>query len=313
VDGAAWPPRSPAPLGEEPAAVVRRVVAAQIRGELGNLNLALQEGRRGLRSLGRTAGAIPRALEAGGFHNEDARGLAPLVARAGRIEWIIDILTRTGRALSEASDGLAGALVGVGDATRTAAKFEKRMTVLGLNAILLASRMGTEGRAMVEVAQQLRDIARSITERISLLRQDTEGIAATAGSLDAVQGKTPAERLIAAAEATGQVSDLARSVGRQLGQMAAARPAADIAEAFQRAEQELSDFAGLVRWLAGVADRSDAGSSSEPHLSSGMEAIIAEVRGLYLMQSERRIHDALFPELAVVLQAEDTESTLLFA
>ncbi len=302
-----------AQLDGEAAATVRRIAGAQIRGALSDLNHAVHEGRRGLRSLGRTAGAIPRALEAGGFQDEDAGGLAPLVAGAGRIERAIEGLTRTGRVLSEASDGLARALAGVGDATRTAAEFEKRMTVLGLNAILLASRMGSEGRAMVEVAQQLRDIARSITERISLLRQDTEGIAATAGGLDAPEDGAPAGRLAAAIEATGQVSDLARSVEHQLGEMAAARPAADIAEAFQGAERELANFAGPVQWLVAAADRLDPGGSRGRFPSNATEDTLAEVRRVYTMQAEREIHDAMFPHLAAPATAEGVERDELFA
>lgn len=298
---------------DEAARIIRRVAAVQIREALGDLGRALSEGCRGLRSLGRTAGAIPRALETGGFQSEDAGGLAPLVAGSGRIERAIGGLSRTGNTLSEASDGLAQALAGVGDATRSAAEFEKRMTVLGLNAILLASRMGSEGRAMVEVAQQLRDIAQGITERISLLRQDADGIATTASGLDASGNGSPSDSLAAATEAMRQVSELARSVDRQLGEMAAARPAADIAEAFRMAEQELGLYLVRAQALLGAADRLEPSSEPLLTLSEAGEELAAEVRRVYTMQAERDAHDAMFPQLAALDATAPEEEDVLFA
>jgi hypothetical protein len=299
--------------GPVPVPLLHRLAAAQLRGAVQDLGHALQEGRRCLRSLGRTAGAIPVALATGGFQGQDAGGLAPLVAGAGRIERAIEGLTRTGRVLSEASDGLARALAGVGEATRPAAEFETRMTVLGLNAILLSSRMGSEGRAMVEVAQQLRDIARSITELIALLRQDTEGIAVIAGGLDMPEDAVLAGQLAAAAQATGEVSALARAVDRQLGEMAEARPAAEIAQAFLQSERELLGFESGTRALLTLADRLAPPGLPVPLLPSGAEEAVADIRRLYTMQAERVIHDALFPHLAAPIPPGNPEDEVIFA
>lgn len=298
--------------GPVPVLLLHRLAAAQLRGALEELGQALQEGRRGLRALGRTAGAIPEALAAGGFQGEDAGGLAPLMAGARRIGEAVEGLTRSGHALSGTSEGLATALAGVGEATRTAAEFEKRMTVLGLNAILLSSRMGPEGRAMVEVAQQLRDLARSITELISLLRQDTEGIAATAGGLEAPEDGLLADRLAAALEATGEVSALARSVGLRLGEMRAARPAAEIAQAFRQAEREFEEFGASAAALADVARRLDPPGQPGPALPTGAGETLAGIRRIYTMQAERQIHDALFPQLAAPAAVEPDGEDVLF-
>lgn len=280
-----------------PPALLGRLAARQIRGATDDLSHALQHSRRDLRALGRTAGAIPAALAEGGFRGDTGGGLAPLVRGARAIEGAIDGLARTGRVLSEASGGLARALAGVGAATRAAAEFEARMTVLGLNAILLSSRMGSEGRAMVEVAQQLRDIARGITELIGQLRQDTEAIATTAAALAAPEDEALEGRLATALAATGEVSMLASAVGAQLEEMAAARSAGEVAQAFCRAEGELEAFAARVLDLEEVALALDPPGAAPPCPPEAGEDALA-IRRTYSMEAERAIHDAVFPDLA---------------
>lgn len=299
-----------------PAALLRRLAARQLGAAAADLGQALQEGRRNLRALGRTSGAIPEALARGGFRGGEAGGLAPLVRGARGIESAVDGLARTGRALAEASDALSRTLGGVGAATRAAAEFETRMTVLGLNAILLSSRMGSEGRAMVEVAQQLRDIARGITELIARLRQDTEAIAATAAALALPEEAGPDAaldaRLGAAHAAAAEVSLLASAVGAQLEEMAATRSAAEISQAFGSAEGELEGFAARVLTLGGVVAELDPPGAPLPPLPPEGEAEVAALRRLYTTQAERTVHDALFPHLAPETAPVAEEDDILF-
>ncbi len=285
--------------------VLRRLAGRQLRSALADLHHALHEGRRCLRGLGRTAGAIPEAIATGGLSGTGAGGLEHLTEGAARIERAIDGLTRTGQALADASSDLSRTLSGVGQATRTAAEFERRMTVLGLNAILLSSRLGTEGRAMVEVAQQLRDIARSITEAIAELRTDTEGIAATAGGLDVPEDGALAGRLVSAATAAGQVSDFARTVREQLAEMGSLRASADIAETFWQAERDLEAFGEVAQRLEVLALGLDhPGTALLPLDPSAADAVSA-IRRIYTMQSERDLHDELFPAPAPAVPRGD--------
>jgi hypothetical protein len=198
-----------------------------------------------------------------------------------------------GRGLSEASEGLARTLGAVGRATRTAAEFEGRMTVLGLNAILLSSRLGTEGRAMVEVAQQLRDIARSITEVIAQIRLDIEAIADTAGGLDVPEDEALAQRLAAAAEAAAEVSRLADGVGGHLREMDAIRRGGDLAQGFWTAEKVLDDFALAAAALEPLAAALDPPGEAPGPLPASLREALQPIRRLYTMQSERDLHDAL--------------------
>jgi hypothetical protein len=182
----------------------------------------------------------------------------------------------------------------VGRATRTAAEFEGRMTVLGLNAILLSSRLGTEGRAMVEVAQQLRDISHSITEVIAQIRQDTEAIAATAGGLDVPEDEALAARLAEAAEAAGEVSLLASGVGGHLRELDARRRGGDLAQGFWRADKVLEDFAAAAAALAPLAAALDSGAEEAAALPAELREAALPIRRLYTMRAERDLNDALF-------------------
>ncbi len=294
--------------GSPPPALLRRLAALQVRGALSDLTHAMHEGRRCLRGLGRTAGAISGTVAIGEFGGEGAGGLAPLIDRAERIETAIEGLSRTGRGLSQASESLAQTLGEVGRATQTAAEFERRMTVLGINAILLSSRLGTEGRAMVEVAQQLRDIARNITEVIAQLRHDTEGIALTAGGLDKPEDEALSGRLVIAAEAAAQVSLLGHTVGEQLVQMKALQDAGDIAETFWRAERDLETFSRSAESLERVAALLEQVGERMPNLPAGAEEGVSAIRCIYTMQAERDIHDALFPKLAPTKPDEASNS-----
>lgn len=309
--------RAEDPRDPVPAPVLGRLAALQLRAALSDLNHALHEGRRCLRGLGRSAGAVPDAVAINELEGHGPRGLAPLMEGARRIETTIEGLTQAGQGLAEASAGLAATLGGVGRATRRAAEFEKRMTVLGLNAILLSSRLGSEGRAMVEVAQQLRDIARSITEVIALLRQDTEGIADTAGGLDVPEDEALARRLIAADEAADEMSLLAGSVRSQLAEMGALRSGSEIAETFRTAERELAAFQDGAAALAVLADRLDSLSGPLPPLPAGAEEAVAAIRRIYTMKAERDVHDGLFPQWAPLAAEgppqEDVDDIVLFA
>jgi hypothetical protein len=93
--------------------------------------------------------------------------------------------------------------------------------------------------------------------------------------------------------------------------MAEARPAAEIAQAFLRSEQELVGFAAGTRALSDLAASLDPPGLPVPALPPGAEDVIADIRRLNTMQAERAIHDALFPQLAAPIPAaQDTEEIL---
>ena len=190
------------------AGALRILAAAQLRAALEDLDGSSHKAVRHLSALARTAADIPRAGAIESLRSGGRDGLGALVSASGRIEVVIGRLTETTHRLTGSSWGLADTLADAGQDAGEAAEFERRMTVLGLNAILLASRLGPEGRAMEEVAQQQRNIARSIIDVMSRLRGDLEGVVSAAGDLHDSEDQDLTAALQGAEGATVEVKAL---------------------------------------------------------------------------------------------------------
>ncbi|TNC52003.1 hypothetical protein FHG66_04155 [Rubellimicrobium rubrum] len=293
--------------------MLHRLGAAQLRGALIDLRSSLQVAGRHIRAMSRMGAEIPRAGAISAIRGGQD-GLGVLLSAASGMETVIERLSdRSGR-LTVTSRGLAATLAGAGQNADQAAEFERRMTVLGLNAILLASRLGSEGRAMEEVAQQQRDIARSIIEVMGLLRKELEAVVVTSGALDAPEDETLTGTLHAAAEAALEISILSGRVRGHLAAMDSVRGSDEIAVVVERAGRELDHFMDMAKGLdevARVLDQGHVAAEAPP----GHSETFARVRTLYSMQSERDIHDRMFPrDAAAEIAAEpEEEDDFLFA
>jgi len=280
--------------GARVAEALRVLAAAQLRAALEDLGQDTHAAVRQLRGLARTAADIPRIGAVDALRGDGRDGLGALTSASARIERVIATLTGASSRLTASSQGLAGKLADTGQNVGEAAEFERRMTVLGLNAILLASRLGPEGRAMEEVAQQQRDIARSIIDVMGQLRRDLEGVVVASGELDTGADKDLTVTLRTAEGIASEIMGLSSRVKGHLTAMEAVRDAGDILELVDQARAQIEGFAQVAAGLQDVArglDRSSipGGMGDEEH------ALLAWARSLYSMQAERAVHDALFP------------------
>ncbi len=281
------------PDGGLPPAVLHGLAAAQLRGALGDLRASLRVASRHIRAMGRVGAEIPRAGAISAIRGGQD-GLGVLLSAASGMEAIIERLADASGRLTTASRGLVATLAGAGQNADQAAEFERRMTVLGLNAILLASRLGPEGRAMEEVAQQQRDIARSIIEVMGLLRQELEMVVTTSDALDAPEDEVLAVALQSAAEAALEISVLSGRVRGHLATMESVRGSDEIAVVVEHAGRELDSFVRLAENLEKAAETLEQ-SGAVGAIDPAWNAALARVRSLYSMQAERDIHDRLFP------------------
>ncbi|EYD76544.1 putative transducer like protein [Rubellimicrobium mesophilum DSM 19309] len=277
------------------ARALRILAAAQIRAALGDLDRSSRGAVKHLAALARTAADIPRAGAIGSPRSDGREGLGGLVSASGRIEAVIGRLAETTHRLTDSSRSLAETLADAGQDAGSAAEFERRMTVLGLNAILLASRLGPEGRAMEEVAQQQRQIARSIIDVMSRLRRDLEGVVAAAGDLHAGADEDLAAALQGAGSATSEVMSLSDRVRQHLGELERVRGAGELVELVEDARKEIECFAEMAASLAGVAEDLDDSLDEMDLKDGGTTSFLARARRLYSMQAERLVHDRLFP------------------
>jgi hypothetical protein len=162
------------------------------------------------------------------------------------------------------------------------ADLESRMHHLGINAILVSSRIGTEGRAMTEVAHQLRECTGTIgrnTARIVHLARLQE--------LNAVIFLAPTEK--AAGGATGNAIRSLQAGATDLDALLdglAAAPGTGEEDPLATARDMLTGF------MAGShLPRAQALAPPE----AAERAVLDEIRATYTMQAERTLHDALFP------------------
>jgi hypothetical protein len=280
--------------GDSGGEALRMLAAAQLRAALADLGQDTHAAVRQLRSLARTAADIPRIGAVEDLRGSGREGLGALTAASARIGGVIGTLTEASERLTASSQGLAGKLADTGQNVGEAAEFERRMTVLGLNAILLASRLGPEGRAMEEVAQQQRDIARSIIEVMGQLRRDLEGVVVASGDLDTGADRDLAGTLRTAEGIAGEIMGLSHRVKGHLTAMEAVRDAREILELVDRARSEIEGFARVAAGLDEVAWALDQGGKSDG-IGEEERALLAWARRLYSMQAEREVHDALFP------------------
>lgn len=270
----------------DPAAArqsVEGLAQAQIAGAAQTLGAELTSALAALRDITDARAAAARALSA-----LDATGvgrtLAAIAALLERLGGGLEDLDHLAEGLAPEIAALAETYARGATAVEAISGLDAEMHGLGMNAILVARKIGNHGQAMTEVARQLRECTKRIGEdsvQVLALARSQEQLTARFAAGAEERTRTAHERLRALeAEAT----DLARTFDGALSFLGAATPLDSIARG-------LSDLAALTHQAAARPSM----SRKAPNGAAPSEEVLSQIRASYTMQSEREIHDRIFP------------------
>jgi hypothetical protein len=179
----------------------------------------------------------------------------------------------------------------------TVRSLEADLRLLGLNMTLKCDRLGTSGRALNQVAQELRSCADHTTEDAGAVMSSLEGVALVAKEL------ASPDRRATLADIAGIEDTMARSVaafgeaGRSVAEALTAlqRDGHAVATILETAARGITFHHEIGRDLRQIAARLDAiarevgtGADGAP---SERRKILSLIDGQYTMASERSVHD----------------------
>ena len=194
------------------------------------------------------------------------------------------------------------------DATGTMAarvsQLDGQIQLLGTNATLVSARLGPEGRAMSELAVQLRDCAHELSAQISQIVR-----LATLQKMNASIFLVPPDESGQGIAAVRAMEELAATLGTALSAMTE-MVAGDRHEPLQDSKQRLVKLLQSVR----ATDHADGGDMAPKMDCDPVLRFLDDVRPIYTMQAERDVHDALCPgaRQAAPTEAADTVEDIFF-
>ncbi len=180
---------------------------------------------------------------------------------------------------------------------------EADMRVMGLNATLKCGRLGSEGRALSVIAQELRVFANRTADDSAVIMQGLEKLIAQAESLkggNQAHESVDISRLIA--DMTESVRALEVANGDLAGPMAALeRDSRQIGDALDETVKHITGHPECVAGLRQVAAHLQDLAASTPQdsaedLGSIKDKVLAMMKGRYTMAREHEIH-TLFDQL----------------
>lgn len=273
------------------AGALAALAGLQVAGARGAMDQALDRLAPGFEELGGLADSLARTARGrlGGEGDSGSR-IARLAAQAEALRQGFAESRDLQGATREQAGQLELILELVGLQARKVHEFDKRMMLVGLNAIVVASRLGREGRAMTEVSQQLREVSGQISESHRRLLDAIERIVAETRQLGDAEGPGAALTGAAAGEALVALEELAAEMEHRVS---AAGAGIDGAEAgifapIRAARSRLAGYRAETESLArAVGELPEAGRTTP----TAAAATLSELRGLYTMDEERALHD----------------------
>lgn len=191
---------------------------------------------------------------------------------------------------------------------RTIDRIERQIRVLSFNMAAQCNRLGEEGRAMMVITQQLRELAIRTEQASELVRANLgKGAEAAVGIAGAKARSEKLSELDGATEdaitrieaASEEMRGHARTLSeRGPGALDILRKAADAAQTLDEAE---------AAWNQ-VLHELEAGQGAAPDADAEIDHILfADLRRAYTMDSERRIHDEMIGGGTSGTDSEDNE------
>ncbi|RVV99797.1 hypothetical protein EKE94_03745 [Mesobaculum littorinae] len=156
-------------------------------------------------------------------------------------------------------------MTGVVSGIAELAVFDSKMTILGLNAILVSSRIGEEGRAMSEVSQQLRNLTRDITDALQDLTASVNEIADCSNDLPAAADNDEAgPPPDPAREAADEISRLADDLGTSIASTPLGKGDSTLGRDIAAGREALTGASERFGRLAAMAERLEAMAAGDP-------------------------------------------------
>lgn len=283
------------------AALGLRVQSAQLEDAAADLEREAERIVVSLRQLIASAGAIAAAGEqagAGGGRRAFMLDLEEQVAEARAL--LEGFTTARGNAdrVVEAVRNAATRLAGRLDAIR---ELEDDMRIMGLNTTLKCSRLGTAGRPLAVVAQELRVCADETGAEAEAVMEGLERLTGeTADLSDAAQDRHAA--IVQVATVLGNSVDRLASVGECLADALASlgRDSESVGGLLAGTVKEMTvhgEVAGVLRDAAAAlaeraaaAERMAGGRRRAAELPPEDRKVLDEIAGRYTMAQERQIH-----------------------
>lgn len=292
--------RATCPAGNETLSMVSRLEAAQVEEAIDDFVAQVGGLATSLGGLADDAGAMMRAgndeaevlLSAGGTAlgaiNNNLKGICAL----------FDDFEATHAELDRVAGDVALSLTGMIGHLEAIRAIERQVRMLGFNIAIQCTRIGDDGRALRVVARNLQELAGETVAAAGAIMSGLAEADATARLLAEHHGSETAGDLAALKDEAGTAIASFEIVARRLRDHAAV-----MAKAGPRAVDLLRNAAGDVSgrrdfcddWRAALI-RLQALASSCPEApdAAALDAtLIACLRALYTMDSERRLHDRL--------------------
>lgn len=273
--------------GDRTREIVAALAEAQLAETVSELNAGVAEALPQLDSIGAASDEARRELA-----QVTTSGIAAALDHVAAIaQSIADGLVHLDEIRAEIlpeMEQLAEGYAHGATSAETIAGLDGKMHLLGMNATLMSSKLGEDGRAMTEIALQLREGTASIGSHSASIVH-----LAKLQELNAIIFLAPTER--AAGEATDTALRALKGEAQRLTEALSA------AEEIIGSDRNASVRAAIDRLSAFIA-------GAGPHLSMpGAVAeiegpvppecagLLTEIRATYTMQAERDLHDRLLP------------------
>ncbi|KAA2311398.1 hypothetical protein E0K93_20625 [Puniceibacterium sp. HSS470] len=186
-------------------------------------------------------------------------------------------------------------------ASQATSLMDQEMHLLGVNAILVSGRIGQQGQAMMEVSRQLRDATAQIgskTSRIvelAALQEMNANIFSV--SLTSNEDLETHARAASLEKEVQQLRETLEIMTATMEKIGSGDPVLEAQHGLEGFVDSMNRVFAPIRHMAPMA-------VTDP----GLQTLLATLRATYTMQSERVLHDRLFPEhgsMSVPEEADD--------
>ena len=185
---------------------------------------------------------------------------------------------------------------------RNTTGLNQEMSLLGINAILVSGRIGDRGLAMMEVSRQLR-------ESTAHIGQQSQKIADLASRQQqhtrTIREVSVARKELDLAGALAPLQTRLTDLGDTLDQINKAFAAIASGRGFAPSRARMEEFFAAVGQTPEDEPQTWVHDDPPPQVIEELKAI----RANYSMDSEREVHDAMFPGLAAQVEAQPMAAT----